>query len=546
MIRRAFVRRFKKFEKQKFELKERILIAGPNNSGKTTLLQALATWAELGEIWIENGRDLARKADKTFYRVDLDVAAFRTVALSSFDELWWNQDTREDISIRVATDDWDVGFDMRYEDSKVATVGPLTEISESQLERYMENPLRALYIPSLSGMDVKEPEYGRKVLAARLAHGKGGTVIRNLIQAVSQESVKWGALLNSVNEFFGYELSTPSGTDPIVARYRHSEKEHWYDLINGASGFLQTVLIKSALLHSSARLFLLDEPDAHLHALLKEKMYRLIREHCDKNGCQAVIATHSGRLIEEAGAESGEKLFLVTEKGLNPVSRQDAKELLKISTQNIVHAETFQRVLYLEGKSDLDILREWARVLDHPAVRWLENPFWIPTAEEDGRSFVQKHFRALKAQVPTLRALEIRDRNGSVGVRTGQGKKRDGFLQEFWNRYEIENYLIHPKAIARFVLRSRGKEKKEKVERYMKEQWPPVLSKKPFEDTRFDQVKGKSTIIDVMTAAGVDMNRVDMKESECYRIARAMKPGEIHPDVVVMLDRIEDQVAIEK
>ena len=149
-------------------------------------------------------------------------------------------------------------------------------------------------------------------------------------------------------------------------------------------------------------------------------MYRLIRDYCKENGCQAVIATHSGRLIEEAANERGEKLFLVTARGLNPVRRREATELLKIPGEQIVHAETLQRVLYLEGKYDLDILREWARVLDHPAMRRLERAFWVATAEEDGRNFAQRNFRALKAQVPTLRALEVRDRNGD------EGKKWEG------------------------------------------------------------------------------------------------------------------------
>ncbi len=549
MIRRVVVRCFKKFSRLEFEMQDRALIAGPNNSGKTTLLQALATWAELGEIWLGSNADLARQADGSFHRVELDIAGFRTLALSSFDELWRNRETREPISIRIATDGWDVGFDLHYQNPTTATVGPLTEISENHLESYAENPLKALYIPSLSGVDGHEPEYGERVLAARLARGRGGTVVRNMVQAASREGAKWMTLQNTVNAFFGFELSMPSGADPIMVRYRHSAKEHWYDLVNGATGFLQTVLVQSALLHSDAGLFLLDEPDAHLHAPLKEKMYRLIRKHCDENGCQAVIATHSGRLIEEAEKEDGEKLFVVTERGLNPVRRQEARELLKMPTEQIVHAATCQRVLYVEGKSDLDILQEWARVLNHPAVRRLEGAFWIPTAEEGGRNFAQRHFRALKAQVPTLRALEVRDRNGDEGARWNglepgnlrESKKTpDGMLRLFWTRYEIENYLIHPEAIYRFVSQELGEKKAEEAKKYMKEYWPSVLSEKPFETTPADRTKGKGMIAEVLTAAGLAINA-----SEYYRIARAMKPDEIHPDVMRMLNSIEAQLTDE-
>ncbi len=552
MIRKVVVKRFQKLDRLEFELKERTLVAGPNNSGKTTLLQALATWSELGEIWLDSGADMTRRTDGGFPRIELDIVALGASPLSRFDALWRNQETREPISIRVTTDDWDVGFEMRYQRPTIATIGPLAEISEDHLEHYAKNPLRALYIPSLSGMDRHEPKYDERVVAARLAHGKGGMVIRNMVQAVSRDRAKWMELQNAVNEFFGLELSEPSGVDPIVARYRHSEKEHWYDLINGASGFLQTVLIQSALLHSNAKLFLLDEPDAHLHALLKEKMYRLIRERCEQDRCQAVIATHSGRLIEEAEKEGS--LFLVTENGLSHVRQRESKELLKIPTEQIVHAETCKRVLYLEGKSDLDLLRGWAKALDHPAARLLEGTFWIPTAEESGRGFTKKHFRALKARAPALRALEIRDRNGSDAARwrgLAPGDLRtekesrempDDFLLAFWTRYEIENYLIHPEAIARFVARSMDEKRAENVRRGIKEYWPPVLIENPFGTTSYDQTKGKTVITEVLAVAGIDA-----KESEYCRIARIMKPEEIHPDVVAMLDKIESQLpAIEK
>ena len=553
MIRRISVKRFKKFDKLECELQERTVIAGPNNSGKTTLLQAIATWSELGELWLENNADLVRdQKDGTYRRIEVDLAAFGTLALSSFDELWHNQETREAMSLRVIGDRWDVGFDLQFRDPSTVTVGPLTEVSEDDLEAYAERPCKALYIPSLSGLDVNEPEYGERVLATRLAHGKGGTVVRNMIQATSQDRDKWKSLQKTVNDFFGYELDIPSGADPIKARYRHSTEGGWYDLVNGASGFLQTVLLKSALLYSNAAVFLIDEPDAHLHTLLKEKIYKLLRDYSEERRCQTVMATHSGRLIEEAGRESDQRLFVVTSQGLNPVRQQEARALLTISTEQIVHAETFRRVLYLEGKSDLDTLREWAGVLGHPAEEFLRGVFWVATAEEKGRNYAQKHFRTLRAQVPDLLGLEIRDRNGkelgldgepelgTLLIEEGGRKTPNGMKRVFWNRYETENYLVHPAAIVRLVAQLMDDEAVAAVEEHMRQFLPPVLFDRPFERTAGDRDKGKTRIREILTAAGVDL-----VESEYYRIARVMTREEIHPDVEAMLDAIGDRLMSE-
>ncbi len=549
MIRRVVVSRFKKFRLFEANLEERALVAGPNNSGKSTLLQALATWVELGEIWLRGNEDLECQDYQGLHRVEVNVASLRTLALSSFDQLWHNQNMREPITIRVSADDWNAGFELSYQDATTATVGPVTDVSAADLEAYTKNPPKVLYVPSLSGLDIEEPEYSEGVVATRLAHGKGGMILRNMVQAASRDDAKWRTLQNTINSFFGFELSRPSGVDPITARYRHSATDHWYDLLNGAAGFLQTVLVQSALLHSNTTLFLVDEPDAHLHALLKAKMYRLIREHCNENNCQVLIATHSGRLIEEAASEKGEKLFLVTASGLSPVRRQDVKQLSTIPGEQIVLAETTQRVLYLEGKTDIDILRAWAKVLDHPSWQYLDTGFWVPTAEEKGRTYAKKHYRALKAQVPALRALEVCDRNGAKGehwdglglgeLRTEAGRRSapEGMKIVYWTRYETENYLIHSSAILRFTSQTSGKKAEEKARRYMEEYLPQALIKRPFETTDIDQIKGKITIGKILSAAGVELG-----ESDYCKLAAVMLPNEIHPDVVTMLDEIAAQL----
>ena len=44
MIRRVSIKNFKRFREEEFELADTVVLAGPNNAGKSTLLQAVATW----------------------------------------------------------------------------------------------------------------------------------------------------------------------------------------------------------------------------------------------------------------------------------------------------------------------------------------------------------------------------------------------------------------------------------------------------------------------------------------------------------------------
>ena len=45
MLTHIHIRNFKKLRDENFELGKSVVLIGPNNSGKTTALQALALWA---------------------------------------------------------------------------------------------------------------------------------------------------------------------------------------------------------------------------------------------------------------------------------------------------------------------------------------------------------------------------------------------------------------------------------------------------------------------------------------------------------------------
>jgi len=44
MINKVILKNFKRFKEEQFLLSESVVLAGPNNAGKSTLLQAIATW----------------------------------------------------------------------------------------------------------------------------------------------------------------------------------------------------------------------------------------------------------------------------------------------------------------------------------------------------------------------------------------------------------------------------------------------------------------------------------------------------------------------
>ena len=59
MIRTVRIRGFKRFREVEFRLPGHVVLAGPNNTGKTTMLQAVASWGLALRRWKDvNSSDL--------------------------------------------------------------------------------------------------------------------------------------------------------------------------------------------------------------------------------------------------------------------------------------------------------------------------------------------------------------------------------------------------------------------------------------------------------------------------------------------------------
>lgn len=111
LIRKVTLRRFKRFQEVTFDLPGHIVLAGPNNCGKTTLLQAVAAWALSLRKWREANDFVRRNGGYT--RVPIGRRDFAAVPLRSFDMLWTDRAYRVPIEIEISTDDpWSVAIEL--------------------------------------------------------------------------------------------------------------------------------------------------------------------------------------------------------------------------------------------------------------------------------------------------------------------------------------------------------------------------------------------------------------------------------------------------
>jgi hypothetical protein len=101
-----------------------IVIAGPNNTGKTTLLQAIAAWGLALNRW-KSLED--RDRDGTAYaKAPLARQAFLAVPLRGFDLLWTDRSARDPIVIEVRSSlGWTLGMEFLPDSTEQIYVRPL-------------------------------------------------------------------------------------------------------------------------------------------------------------------------------------------------------------------------------------------------------------------------------------------------------------------------------------------------------------------------------------------------------------------------------------
>ena len=526
MLRKVEVKNFKVFGEQTFDLPEHLVVVGPNNCGKTSLLQAVAAWSEIANHWFEINPDFSRLDDGNYATADLNLLRFDTVPLRDFPHLWRNKLVTDPICIWLETETWRVGFEIVHAGTQLSSVRPAKEVGETHLEKCKEHPPTVVYVPPVSRLPIAEAPFTEDGVRARLRRGRISEALRNVLVYVSRDNSKWERLQGIVQELFGYELLKPSAGADVVALYRHRPDGEAYDLSAAASGFLQVLASYAVLLFDEASVVLIDEPDAHMHLLLQETTYRKLLSFAARTQSQLLVATHSEIIIRKAEQEHLRLLWGGFREW--PVNK-NMHDVLRLPNEVLMLAETEPGILYVEDESDLSNLREWAQAIDHPLFRFLDKPFWEATAPALKKDYAAQAFSALHKMVPRIRGAELRD-----GDRSAPQRGPKGLLRLRWRQMEIENYLLHPVALERFVLQERDGEAASQVRQYMRRTLPAGVFEAPFDvGDVLPSTKGSDVLAKILQEAGLPL-----KKTEYCRIAAQMRPDEVHPEIRAKLDAI--------
>lgn len=467
------IENFKRFgEKQHIELAHPAVLIGPNNCGKTSAIQAIALWSQAVKTWFDARRaSAARERPAT----PINRLGIVSVPVQRTRYFWHNTQVRtgsRDIPLVITIGLWwkdrVVPFSMRFRnqgDELVYCVPDRPALDNLDFVEFAASINVELLYP-MSGLETEEPILQPGRIDVLLGQGQTAQVLRNLCQLVARDAPEdWASIVRLMKRLFAVDLGTPRETarGAIELLYRQPSVKEPLDVSLSGRGFQQMLLIFAYLYSHKRSVLLVDEPDAHLEILRQKQVYVLLRDIATDNGSQVVLVTHSEVILEEA-LDSNLTLLLDGEAD-DLAAKKDIRNTLKhFGADHYVKARERGYVLYVEGSTDLDMLKALAERLNHPVLRvWDEriNAFYVQNnyPDESLESELERveggfgvtpkqHFFALRDIIPDLRGLAILDNDG----RNPQDMDQGGLRIAHWKRYETENYFITPEVLRRYAV----------------------------------------------------------------------------------------------
>ncbi len=583
MIKRVELKKFKRFNDKSVDLLDGMtLVVGGNNSGKSTILHALAVWEFCKTVLVyEKGpKSILQGFNGDGYGISIDD--FTPINIPSFRYLWTNLKITSNYSLTIDCF-WDdeAGVEKHLRIALALNQERLfIKNQESTIQEGDYIP-RVAYLPTFAGIGRKEEWHSAALRNRYVGQGLAGAVLRNQIMEFylansryreSHKNAK-GRLskadLRHLREKDPFELLRqvifsifkgvlyPKDFNPefhthVRVNFRKGEIVNKRfkpfvgymerDIMVEGSGFLQWLSVYTFALSPNVDTLLLDEPDAHLHCSLQGELFGHLEAIASKMHKQVLVATHSSEVIKTTDFK---KILFIDGLSVHYLGAEETKVRLLsgLGTEyfpKLSQIESSKRLLFVENQSDANILE----VFCNKYSVWPGNLAVWPLANKHTDRKVL--FLYLKDQIPDLKCLSLSDRDNGNYNDVAQDLKlagmpdlneAGGLRYRTWRRWEMESYLFCKPAMIR-VLMAKNPGLSEADATLLFDNavagiglvYPADYkqSSKTLSNGRLFDADAKEILYPVCDALGIDK----------FEIAKEMHADEIFDDVRTLIDEI--------
>lgn len=431
--------------------KDRNIFVGPNNAGKSSVLDALRLFA-----------DVARYAE---HRLPI-LKTQGTHGVCATYEIMNKNFCLPVANIPTNDSEQDVKVSIHHENGSVLHIilntgrQPNVFIESDKRAKTTKAFFKACFpeavvvVPTLGQFEETErpndPDYVRSIEHTRLSARNFRNIWR---QKTNSEFVELSSLVEG--NWKGIEIHRPRVVVgiPTTLEMIYVEDSNPREIFLSGFGFQAWMQMMTHFLRGSGKdILVLDEPDVYLHADLQRKLYSIAK----KRFLQIFIATHSAEIMNEAN--SGDVVLIrsdfLTGKRITTEEGYRSAHALLGSSENADFARLSRakRIIAFEG-NDRSIYRKFEQMLIQDGVFSDPDTMLLKIGGYEQWPRVGNlpwAFQELFGIQPQIAAIFDRDYRCLDEIEGHETKLRNsGVFCHVLRRKEIENYMISKEAITK-------------------------------------------------------------------------------------------------
>jgi Fe-S cluster assembly ATPase SufC len=325
-LKNLTIERFKRLERVDFNLDGVNILIGGNNSGKSTIIQAVHfAFTLLQSLNIANKWPAKAKKSSTISPTELIyIPSEDPYSLGVGGRLL--EDEAKSIVIRLTFDD---GATINLSIRKGRITNIIVEpdnVEYAKTLSSLEAPY-SVFSPGLAGVARTETLVSDGVLLRALARGDANAFVRNILYRLHRKDqwVQFETDLSMIFPNIRINVNFNETTDQFID-VTVTEIGRQVPLDLAGTGLLQSVQILAYLHLFSPKLIILDEPDSHLHPNNQRLLCSLLSNVALERGVQVLITTHSRHVLDTLYADA--KMLWVQNGTVVEAAAEDQVEML--------------------------------------------------------------------------------------------------------------------------------------------------------------------------------------------------------------------------
>ncbi|PRH85762.1 hypothetical protein C5L14_19580 [Labrys okinawensis] len=452
-IKSVRFKNFKRFEKYHVSLSGANILVGPNNAGKSTILDAFRILYGARRYAVRLRPQIIQTDEGDQYGYEIPESSIPVNILNVIRDLY-DDSAEVEFTHENGTKLKMIFYQNRQPRLYISDSGTSHYTGKTYFQKF---PIDLVIVPTLSPFESMEPYISDEVVERERSTRLSSRHFRNIWYRQKVEFSEFKSLVEGTWNGIAIEAPTrPQLINSYMEMFFYEGRQHPREVAWSGFGLQVWMQILTHLMRGTrGSIFILDEPDVYLHPDMQRKLLSLVSSRFN----QYLLATHSTEIINEA--EPGDIIAVDSERqsGRRIKSDEEYNHLYAYigSIENIDLAKLARakKVVFFEGK-DKKILTKFCRRAG------INQPFssgdtaiisvggfgqWTKVIDT---AWTFKNVLKFDVKIFALFDRDYRDQREID--KTVVDIEAHGVQCAIWRRKELENYALNSESLGRCII----------------------------------------------------------------------------------------------